>query len=51
MINTIEDYKLIIEAEVRMKTIDERELISQSEILKDLNINEKDLEDIEVDFE
>lgn len=51
MINTIEDYKLLIEAEVRMKNIDERELISQSEILKDLNISEKDLKDIEVNLE
>lgn len=34
-----------------MKDIDEKELISQRDILKDLNINEKDLEDIEVNFE
>lgn len=51
MMNTIEDWKLLIETEVRMKNIDKSELISQSEILKDLNINEKDLEDIEVNFE
>ncbi|MGO1042147.1 hypothetical protein [Clostridioides sp. ZZV15-6597] len=51
MINNIEDCKLLIETEIRMKDIDEKELISQSEILKDLNINEKDLEDIEVNFE
>nr|DAY96195.1 MAG TPA: hypothetical protein [Caudoviricetes sp.] len=51
MINNIEDCKLLIETEIRMKGIDEKELISQSEILKDLNINEKDLEDIEVNFE
>ncbi|CCL24344.1 hypothetical protein QES_4124 [Clostridioides difficile CD149] len=51
MINNIEDCKLLIETEIRMKGIDEKELISQNEILKDLNINEKDLEDIEVNFE
>ncbi|MBH7922172.1 hypothetical protein Q3309_02215 [Clostridioides difficile] len=51
MINNIEDCKLLIETEIRMKGIDEKELISQRDILKDLNINEKDLEDIEVNFE
>ncbi|HBF2819677.1 TPA: hypothetical protein KN207_002392 [Clostridioides difficile] len=51
MINNIEDCKLLIEAEIRMKDIDEKELISQRDILKDLNINGKDLEDIEVNFE
>lgn len=51
MINNIEACKLLIETEIRMKDIDEKELISQSEILKDLNINGKDLENIYVEFE
>ncbi|HBF4283380.1 type II toxin-antitoxin system Phd/YefM family antitoxin [Clostridioides difficile] len=51
MINTIEDYKLLLETEKRMKNINEEELISQSELMKDLDISEKDLENIEVDFE
>ncbi|HBH1807259.1 TPA: type II toxin-antitoxin system Phd/YefM family antitoxin [Clostridioides difficile] len=51
MINVIEDYKLLLEAEKRMRNINEKDLISQSEIMKDLDISEKDLENIEVDFE
>ena len=51
MINTIEDYKLLLETEKRMKNINEEELISQRELMKDLDISEKDLENIEVDFE
>ncbi|EMQ1359254.1 type II toxin-antitoxin system Phd/YefM family antitoxin [Clostridioides difficile] len=51
MINVIEDYKLLLEAEKRMHNINEKDLISQSEIMKDLDISEKDLENIEVDFE
>lgn len=51
MINAIEDYKLLLETEKRMKNINEEELISQSELMKDLDISEKDLENIEVDFE
>ncbi len=51
IINNIEDCELLIEAEIRMKDMDEKELISQKDILKDLNIDEKDLKDIEVNFE
>ncbi|HBF7477372.1 hypothetical protein KLN18_15480 [Clostridioides difficile] len=51
IINNIEDCELLIETEIRMKDMDEKELISQRDILKDLNIDEKDLEDIEVNFE
>ncbi|NJJ37499.1 type II toxin-antitoxin system Phd/YefM family antitoxin [Clostridioides difficile] len=51
MINVIEDYKLLLEAEKRMNNINEEGLISQSEIMKDLDIREKDLENVEVDFE
>lgn len=51
IINNIEDCELLIETEIRMKYIDGKELISQSDILKDLNIDEKDLEDVEVNFE
>ncbi|MDI7818041.1 type II toxin-antitoxin system Phd/YefM family antitoxin [Clostridioides difficile] len=51
MINVIEDYKLLLESEKRMHNINEKDLISQSEIMKDLDISEKDLENIEVDFE
>ncbi|MDB0438902.1 type II toxin-antitoxin system Phd/YefM family antitoxin [Clostridioides difficile] len=51
MINIIEDYKLLLETENRMKNLTESELIPRDELMEDLNISEKDLEDIEVDFE
>lgn len=51
MINIIEDYKLLLETENRMKNLTESELIPRNELMEDLNISEKDLEDIEVDFE
>lgn len=51
MINIIEDYKLLLETENRMKNLTESELIPRDELMEGLNISEKDLEDIEVDFE
>ncbi|MGO1044721.1 type II toxin-antitoxin system Phd/YefM family antitoxin [Clostridioides difficile] len=51
MINIIEDYKLLLETENRMKNLTESELIPRDELMEDLNISEKDIEDIEVDFE
>lgn len=51
MINIIEDYKLLLETENRMKNLTESEFIPRDELMEDLNISEKDLEDIEVDFE
>lgn len=56
MLNTIVqksrfDYKLLLETENRMKSLTESELIPRSELMEDLNISEKGLENIEVDFE
>ncbi|NMS89253.1 hypothetical protein HGQ85_04865 [Clostridioides difficile] len=45
------DYKLLLEAENRMKNLTESELISRNGLMEGLNISEKDLENIEVDFE
>lgn len=55
MLNTIVqksrfDYKLLPETENRMKGLTESELIQRNKLMEDLNISEKDLENIEVDF-
>ncbi|KPI55135.1 hypothetical protein KW94_03795 [Clostridioides difficile] len=56
MLNTIVkeskfDYKLLLETENRMKSLKKSELISRNELMEELNVSEKDLENIEVDFE
>lgn len=51
MLETIENFYLFISAEERMKTATQSDFISQDQLLKNLNINSDDLEDVEVDIE
>jgi len=44
MIETIEDYKLYIEAEQRMKNSKDNELIPFDDVLKDFNITQEQLD-------
>lgn len=51
MLEIIEDYKLLIEAEQRTVNSKEEDYISNDIVMSELGINLKDLEDIEVDIE
>lgn len=51
MMQTIEDYHLFIEAEKRMKSAEASDFISHKQMMKDLNINEDELKDVEVEIE
>lgn len=47
----IEDYKLFVEAEKRMKFAKEKDFISHEKIMEEFNISDDDLEDIEVEID
>jgi len=52
MIETLEDYKLYIEAEQRMKNSKDSELIPYEDVLKEFNITQEQLEateDVEIE--
>lgn len=51
MMETIENYYLFIEAEKRMKSVEEADFVSHEEIMKEFNINEDELNDVEVEIE
>lgn len=51
MLETIENYYLFMSVEERMKTATQSDFISQGQLLKNLNINRDELEDVEVDIE
>ena len=51
MVETIEDYKLLLEAEKRMTTAKEEDFIPFDKVLADLGISKDDLEDVEVELE
>lgn len=51
MMETIENYNLLVEAEIRMKNSSDNELISQDDMLSRLNISESELDNIEVEIE
>ncbi|WP_297417420.1 type II toxin-antitoxin system Phd/YefM family antitoxin [Clostridium sp.] len=51
MMETIENYNLLVEAEMRIKNSKDEELISQSDMLSKLNINPSELDNIEVEIE
>lgn len=51
MIETIENYKLYVEAEKRMKNAADNDFISSDDALLDLGIKKDELNDIEVDIE
>jgi len=51
MMETIEDYKLLVEAEKRMKSAAETDFVSHEQLMKNLNIQKDELKDIEVEIE
>lgn len=51
MMETIEDYKLFVDAEKRMKSAVETDFISHEQLMKKLNIQKDELKDIEVEIE
>ena len=51
MMEVIENYHLYIEAQKRMETAKATDFISQEQLMKELNISEEELEDIEVEIE
>lgn len=51
LIEMLSDYILQEEAEIRMQHFDEKETISQEEMMESLGITEEDLEDVEVELE
>ena len=51
MLEIIEDYKLLIEAEKRTVNSKEEDYIQAGMVLSELGINQKDLDDVEVDIE
>lgn len=51
MMETIENYNLLVEAEIRMKNSSDSELISQDDMLSRLNISQSELDSIEVEIE
>lgn len=51
MMETIEDYKLFVEAEKRMKSSAETDFISHEQLMKNLNIQKDELKDIDVEIE
>ncbi len=51
MLETIEEYRLLLEAEKRMKNAKPDDLISQDKVLAELGISKADLDSIEVELE
>ncbi len=51
MMETIENYYLLEEAEKRMKDAQKTDFIDHEEIMKEFNIKEDELRDIEVEIE
>lgn len=50
MLETIENYYLLVSAEERMKTAIPSDFISRDQVLKNLNIKPDELEDVDVEF-
>jgi antitoxin StbD len=51
MVEMLEDYSLLFEAERRMKNVDQGGFISEKQVMEDLEISESDLEDVDVEIE
>ena len=47
---TIENYNLLVEAEIRMKNSSDSELISQDDMLSRLNSSQNELDSIDAEF-
>ncbi len=51
MLDTIEEYRLFMEAEKRMENARPEDFISRDEVLSELDINKADLDNTEVELE
>jgi PHD/YefM family antitoxin component YafN of YafNO toxin-antitoxin module len=51
MLETIEEYRLLLEAEKRMENTSSDDLVPQDKVLSELGINKTDLDNVEVELE
>ena len=51
ILETLKDYKLLLEAQSRLLNPKNQDLISEEEVMKELGISEEDLENIDVEIE
>lgn len=51
MVEMLEDYALYLEAEAREKKSSESEIVSESQVLKNLGISESELDDVDVEID
>jgi PHD/YefM family antitoxin component YafN of YafNO toxin-antitoxin module len=51
MLETIEEYRLLLEAERRMEKAKQEDFIPQEKVLSELDINKADLDDTDVEIE
>ncbi|ACV61395.1 hypothetical protein Dtox_0466 [Desulfofarcimen acetoxidans DSM 771] len=51
MLETIEEYRLLLEAEKRMENTSSDDLVPQDKVLAELGINKTDLDNVEVELE
>jgi len=51
MLETIEDYRLLLEAANRMAKAEEKDFISSDQAMQELGINEEDLDDADAEIE
>lgn len=51
IVEMMEDFALFLEADNRMKQVDQSEILSESQLMKDLGIEESDLDEINVEIE
>jgi antitoxin StbD len=51
MVEMLEDYSLLFEAEQRMKKGEQGGFISEKQVIEDLKISESDLDDVDVEIE
>jgi PHD/YefM family antitoxin component YafN of YafNO toxin-antitoxin module len=51
MLETIENYRLLLEAKNRMEQADAKDFISSDQVMQELGINEEELNDFDVEIE
>ncbi|MEN6435756.1 MAG: type II toxin-antitoxin system Phd/YefM family antitoxin [Anaerolineaceae bacterium] len=51
MIELLEEYSLLVEAEKRMKNVDSRGFLSEKQVMDNLGISESDLGNVDVEIE
>jgi len=51
MLETIENYRLLLEAKNRMEQADAKDFISSDQVMQELGINEEEINDLDVEIE